>query len=96
MLIRKKIPLGKASIEAVVLPLLSKNLIVLKGSKGYIMCGYLNLRAAEKFKEAAIKVTGVSTIDDTLKTTVHSCSSAAKRLGVYKGQPVKDALRLIA
>jgi uncharacterized protein YunC (DUF1805 family) len=91
----KKIKIGKACIEIVQAPLGVKNLILLKGTKGYVMCGYLNLRAAQKFKDVAVKIVGVSTIEDALKTTVHSCTSLAKSLGIYKGQPIKEVLRII-
>ncbi|MCX5715639.1 MAG: DUF1805 domain-containing protein [Candidatus Omnitrophica bacterium] len=92
----KKIKIGSRAIEAVEMKLLSKALILLRGTRGYVMCGYLNLRAAEKCKDAAVKITGVSNIEEALKAQVHSCTSAARRLGVKKGQPVKAVLRLIA
>jgi uncharacterized protein YunC (DUF1805 family) len=95
MIITKKIKIGQKSIEALLVKLQSKNLILLKGSRGYVMCGYLNLKVAEKFKDIAIKIVGVSTINDALKTNVHSYTSSAKRLGIYKGQSVKDALKII-
>lgn len=60
------------------------------------MCGYLNLKTAQRFNDAAIMITGVSTIGQAMKTTVHSCSLAARKLGVYKGQPIKEALKLIS
>jgi uncharacterized protein YunC (DUF1805 family) len=92
----KKIKVGKKYIEAIWVKLQSKNLILLKGSRGYVMCGYLNLRAAEKFKDAAVKITGVSTIDEALKAAVHSCTGPARRLGIYNGQPIKEVLKIIA
>jgi uncharacterized protein YunC (DUF1805 family) len=96
MMQHREIKAGKKRIEAFLIPLLEKNLILLKGSRGYIMCGYLNLNAARMFREVAVKVTGVKTIDDALKARVHSCSPAAARLGISKGQPVKAALKIIA
>jgi uncharacterized protein YunC (DUF1805 family) len=92
----KKVKVGKKYIEALALRLLTKNLIVLRGSKGFLMCGYLNLKVAEKFNDAAVIITGVSTIEEALCSTVAACTRAAKRLGVFKGQTVKEALALIA
>jgi uncharacterized protein YunC (DUF1805 family) len=92
----KKIKVGKKFVEAILIKLLSKNLIILKGSKGYIMCGYLNLKVANKFGDAAAKIVKVSTIKDALKTKIESASNKAKKLGIYKGQAVKDALKIIA
>lgn len=73
-----------------------KNLVLLKGSKGYIMCGYLNLKTAEKFGEAAVKITGVSNIKEALKTSAYSLTTAAKKLGIRKGQPIAEVLKLLA
>jgi uncharacterized protein YunC (DUF1805 family) len=92
----RKIKIGRAKIELLIFKLSNKNLLVLKGSKGYIMCGYLNLKVAEKFKDTAIKIIGVSSLKEALSATVASCTSSARKLGVYKGQPVKDALKIIA
>ena len=95
MLIREKIRVGKKYIQAILFHLGNRNLIVLKGSKGYVMCGYLNLKVAEKFKDIAIKVTGVSTIAEARKAQVSSCTSLAKKLRIYKGQPVQEVLKII-
>ena len=91
---RKVKPL-KRSIEALLIPLSSKNLIILRGSRGYVMCGYLNLKVAQKFGDVAIKITGVSSIKDALKAKVHSCTSAARKLGIRKGQHIKQVLKII-
>lgn len=96
MLNSKKIRIGKKIIFAVSLKLLDKSLIILRGDKGYIMCGYLNMKAAEKFKDAAVKITGISTIEQALETKVFSCTHFAKKLGIYQGQPVKEVLKIIA
>lgn len=95
-MILKKIKVGKKSVEALLFPLAGKNLIVIRGARGYIMCGYLNMRSAEKFRDAAVKITGVSTINDALATSVASCTSAARRLGIRKGQSIKEVLTIIA
>lgn len=92
----KKIRVGKKYVQAVLIKLLAKNFILLRGSKGYIMCGYLDLKAAEKFNDAAVKITGVSTIAQALKAKAHSCTSAARKLRIHKGQPVKEILEIIA
>lgn len=94
-MIRKKIKVGEKHIDAFLINLPAKNLIVLRGSKGYVMCGYLNLEAADKFKEAAVKIINVSTIKDALLSKVFACSRAAKKMGVYENQPIKDVLKII-
>lgn len=96
MIEHKKIKIGKKQIDAFLLKLASKNLIVLRADKGYIMCGYLNMKAADKFNDVAVKITGVSTIKDALKAQAHSVSRAAKKLKIYKNQPVQEILKIIA
>jgi len=92
----KKIKVGDRSVEALLFELSDKNLIVLRGSRGYIMCGYLNLKVAENFKDVAVKITGVSTIEGALGAVVHSCTSRARGLGIHKGQKITDVLGIIA
>ena len=46
----KKIKIGRKYIEAFLINLQSKNLILLRGSRGYVMCGYLNMKAAENLR----------------------------------------------
>jgi uncharacterized protein YunC (DUF1805 family) len=96
MLKYKKIKIGKKYIEAICVNLGSKNLILLRGSRGYVMCGYLDLEVAEKFKDVAVKIVGVSTIQQALKAKVHSCTSQARRLGISQGQSVPEVLKIIA
>ena len=91
----RKIKIGKKYVLGICLKLTSKNLIVFSGRRGYVMCGYLNLKAADKLKDVAAKITGVSTINEALDANVHSATSAAKRLGIHKGQAIKDVLKII-
>jgi len=96
MIEHRQIQIGDRAVEALAFSLTGKNLIVLRGSRGYVMCGYLNLAAAEKFGDAAVMITGVATIDGALKAQVASCTSRAKDLGVAEGQSIQDVLKIIA
>ena len=93
---QSKIKIGAGYILAFRIKLSGKNLIVLRGEKGYVMCGYLNLKVAQKFGDAAVKIVGVSTIRQALKSRVHSLTTYAAALGIRKGQPVKKVLARIA
>jgi uncharacterized protein YunC (DUF1805 family) len=95
MLRVRKIKIDKKYIEAVLIKLSSKNLIVLRGSRGYVMCGYLDLSVAEKFGDVAIRITGVSTFGQAINTCVSSCTNEARQLGIYVGQPIKEVLKII-
>jgi len=96
MFVRRKMRVGKRSVEGLVVSLSGKNLVLVRGRKGYVMCGYLNLSAAGRFGDAAAKVVGVSTLRGALRAEVHSCTGAARALGIYRGQPVTEALKIIA
>ncbi|HDL09870.1 MAG TPA: DUF1805 domain-containing protein [Candidatus Omnitrophica bacterium] len=95
MFVYRKLKIGKKQVEAFQLKLFSRNLIVIKGSKGYIMCGYLDMDTAEKLGEVAVRISGVNTISQALKGNVESCSKNAHRLGIYKGQPITEVIEII-
>lgn len=96
MLVSRKIKVGKKYVLGLCLKLSGKSLIVLSGRKGYVMCGYLNLGAANKFKDVAVKISGVSNLKEALNAKVHSATHMAKKLGIRKNQPIKDVLKVIA
>jgi len=91
----QKIKVGKSYIEGLCIRLQSKNFILLRGKRGYVMCGYLDLKAAEKFGDVAVKIRGISTIEQAIESAVHSCTSQALKLGISEGQPVAKVLKLI-
>ncbi len=68
-------------------------LVILIASKGYIMCGYLNLDTAEKLGQAAAVVRGVNSFEDILEGNVTAVTSQARKLGVVEGMPGKDAIK---
>ncbi|WP_010916673.1 YunC family protein [Thermoplasma volcanium] len=67
-------------------------LLILKGEHGYAMCGYLNLDAAEKLGDTAVRITGIKTLDDMLNGKIVEVTSAASALGIKKGDVLKDVL----
>jgi uncharacterized protein YunC (DUF1805 family) len=72
------------------------NLVFIKGSIGFIMCGYLNLETAEKMNNVAAVVRGVKTIDDMLKKNVVLATKNAQKLGIIPGISVTEALEKIS
>ncbi|HII82051.1 MAG TPA: DUF1805 domain-containing protein [Ferroplasma sp.] len=65
-------------------------LIILKGENGYIMCGYLNIEAANSLGDVAVRVSGVNDINDVLNTKVNACTENAKKLGINTGDNIID------
>lgn len=67
------------------------NMLLLLCEKGYIMCGYLNQEAAEKFGDAAAIISG-SSFEELLKNQVKAVTSQAAALGVAVGMTGAEAV----
>ncbi|MFC1802429.1 YunC family protein [Thermoproteota archaeon] len=67
-------------------------LILIKGEKGFVMCGYLSGDVAERFGLAAAIVSGVSNFNDVLNAEIKVATSKAKELGVESGMIVKKVI----
>ena len=53
-------------------------LLIIKGSKGFLACGYINVETCNKTGEACAIVTGVKTHDEMLNAEVKAVSAAAR------------------
>lgn len=95
-MVLRKLKIGKKYVQAFSCKLGKKNLVVIKGKKGYVMCGYLNMKAANTFEDVAVKISGVASIKDAVSARVYSVSRAGSRLGIRRNQPIKDVLAIIA
>jgi uncharacterized protein YunC (DUF1805 family) len=71
----------------------SPPLLLIIAEKGFVMCGFLNIEAAEKLGVAAAVVSGVKTFDDVLNAQVKAATSKAKSLGVEAGMKGSEALK---
>lgn len=67
-------------------------IIVIKANKGFVMCGYLDINAANKLGDAAAKVKGVNSFEDVLNAEIIEVSLPAKELGIDTGITGKEAL----
>jgi uncharacterized protein YunC (DUF1805 family) len=67
-------------------------LLLVKAERGFVMCGYLNIAAANSLGDAAAKVTGVSSFEDVLKAEVVEVTEEARKLGVKEGISGREAL----
>lgn len=70
------------------------NMIVVECKKGYLMCGYLNLDAAEKFGDAAVLVGGAD-FNAVLANPIKGMTSAAKEAGVKEGMTGAEAAAVL-
>lgn len=88
---------GKACLGLRVdLPECSAPMLLIMGEKGFVMCGLLNVEAAERLNVAAAVVSGVKTFDDVLTAQVKATTSKAKGLGVELGMKGSEALKHMA
>ena len=67
-------------------------LIVIKARRGYVMCGYLDMKTANKMGDIAGKVTGVDTFEDVIKAQIIELSEKAKKKGFKIGMNAGDFL----
>ena len=86
------IPLKKGEVTGYSIDLGKAPLLIIQAKKGYVMCGYLNINAANKIGDIAGRVTGVKTFDDMLNAEVIEISENATRAGLKQGMKVKDFL----
>lgn len=72
------------------------HLLVIRGGRGLLGCGYLSMGAAEKFGHALAIVRGVASYEDMLAAEVQEVSAVAAALGVRPGMTGREALGLMA
>lgn len=73
----------------------SPPLLAIIGKSGFVICGFLNIEAAEKLNVTAAVVSGVRTFEDVLKAEVKAVTSKAKTKGVTVGMKGEEALKLL-
>jgi uncharacterized protein YunC (DUF1805 family) len=71
----------------------SPPLLLITCEKGFVMCGFLNVEAAEKLGVAAAVVSGVKTFEDVLNGQVKAVTSKAKNFGAEVGMKGSEALK---
>ena len=70
--------------------------LMIKGERGFLGCGYFSTATADKVGDALVIVTGVGSFDDMLNAPVKAVSDAAGALGVRPGMTGREALLLMA
>jgi len=71
-------------------------LLLIEGEKGFVMCGYLNIEAAESLGATAAVVSGVNSFEDVLNATIKTATSKAKEVGFEPGAIVREVIGAIA
>jgi uncharacterized protein YunC (DUF1805 family) len=94
------VPVAGGVATGITVELPRTRLVILAGSRGYIMCGALDvalldsghLRAREIVAGRAV---GVRTLEDLLQAPLESVTAAARALGLRPGMAGRDALALL-
>ena len=73
----------------------SPPLVAVIGEKGFVMCGFLNVDAAERLGVVAAMVSGVNTADDVLEAEVKAVTSKAGNKGIKLGMKGHEAIKLL-
>ena len=71
------------------------SLVLIKATKGFIMCGYLDIEAANRFGDCAAIVKGIKTVDEMLNNKIVAVSKNASEIGIKEGMGVMQALMLL-
>lgn len=71
-------------------------LLLVKGGKGFVMCGYLNIEAAERLGATAAVVSGVKSFEDVLNAEIKSATTKANAIGLVPGKVVKTVIGAIS
>ena len=67
-------------------------LLIVRGSLGFLGCGYINVDACAD--EACAIVSGVNTHNDMLEATIKAVSKDATKLGIKVGMTGAEAIEL--
>jgi len=70
-------------------------LLIIKGAKGFLACGYVNAATCDKTGEACAIVTGVRSHDDMLAAPVQAVSREASKLSLRVGMTGREALEIL-
>jgi uncharacterized protein YunC (DUF1805 family) len=88
----EQIQLKNGAALGIMVDLPNAPLVMITASKGFAMCGYLNMESVNKMGEVAVRATGVRTFDDLLAAKVANISDKAREMGIAEGLTVRDAL----
>ena len=70
-------------------------LLIIKGSKGYLACAYIDVSTCNKTGEACAIVSGVSSHNALLRAKIKYASDPAIKLGIKEGMSGAKAIELL-
>jgi uncharacterized protein YunC (DUF1805 family) len=88
----EQIELEKGTAFGYTIDLPKAPLVVIRAGNGFVMCGYLNIEAANQTGVVAARVRGVRTHDDVLRAPIVEVSREATAIGITEGMTGREAL----
>ena len=70
-------------------------LLIIRAEKGYMACGYFDIKTIEALEDAAVIVKNVNSFSKMLKGKIEYVSKKAKKLGIKKQMTPMQALELM-
>ena len=90
------IKIGNKTEAGHVIKMQNAVLVLVKTEKGFVMCGYLDIKTAEKLGDAACIVRGVKSVDDLLNAKIVEMTKKAEKLGIKLGVTGREALEKLS
>ena len=87
-----EIVINNTRVQGIVIPLQHAPLVLISTANGYLMCGFLNLEAAEKMGDCAAIIKGVGNVEEMLSRPVVAVTTAARKAGIEIGMIGREAL----
>jgi len=91
----KHVDLEKGTAVGIIVDMPNFPLVIVRAKRGYAMCGYLNMAAANKMGDVAGKVSSVRTVEDVLVAKIVEVSDKARELGAKEGMTGREFLNLM-
>ena len=88
-----KIDLDGKELDVISVKTEKSVVLLIKGKKGMLGCGYFSIDTANKLGDVLAVVTGVNSFEDMLKAQVKTVSDKARELGVDEAMNGKEALQ---
>ncbi len=88
--------LNGVMIEGFCLPVPPSNLIFMTAPGIFLGCGFFDMQTFDKLRIAAVRITGVSTLEELLAGKIVELTESAETLGVRIGMTGCDALLRIS
>jgi uncharacterized protein YunC (DUF1805 family) len=90
-----RLQIGGKSFEGMHVTTEHSAVLLIRGARGLLGCGYLSVEAADRLGDALAVVRGVQSYGDMEKAAVSAVSRRARELGVSEGMSGAQALALL-